>query len=238
MIHRNNLLTGLILVLLAQGAAAVAQEDRITLHDIPRNAEYDSGNRFSGLQSRLNYIDELTGEIPMDGVPDYKPPEPEDDGADNTTTRQRIGQGLLLLFAIGLGFVMLRHAGPFLRRFGLLRELPGAAMNGRTQPDDGTGVPLPGLIERLRGMDDTETALVMLVGALLPVAADQNGLRIRRSETARELLRRLPAQWTHLASLRRIVMTEELVQFGGRPLTRRAFEDCLDRARQILGTPA
>ena len=87
-------------------------------------------------------------------------------------------------------------------------------------------------------MADREAAIVLLLQAALQEAATANGLRLSRSETAREFLRRLPPGWAHGSSLRRLVMAEELVQFGGRILAEETFEQCLHDAAPILGQRA
>ena len=95
-------------------------------------------------------------------------------------------------------------------------------------------------LDQLYQDEDRREALVLLIENLLPAAARQNSIRLGRSETAREIIRRLPHGWALLPELKRIVMTEELVQFGGRDLPERTFEDCLRRAAPILdaGTKA
>ncbi|MEO0388493.1 MAG: DUF4129 domain-containing protein, partial [Pseudomonadota bacterium] len=86
----------------------------------------------------------------------------------------------------------------------------------------------------LAALPERRLALVQLLALSLEAAAAQNGLRLRRAETAREFLRRLPPRWSGLEPLKALAMTEELVQFGGRPVEDTAFETALNQARSIL----
>ena len=223
------------LCLLGAGPSAVAQESRITAHDIAKSETYDEAQGFSRLQTDLIYIDQLEGEIPMDGAPRYQPPEEPDLAIDDGREVEVTNQVLLgLILAVAL-WLLWKFGRPMLERFGLIAPgIKRKAENGGQVVTVEVPKADPDLIARLKAMEDREEALVALVQAVLPVAAASNGLRLTRSETARELLRRLPGAWPHMADLRRIVMTEELVQFGGRPLEEQSFLDCLTRAVPIL----
>lgn len=243
----QSLRVGLFLLctaILATNAPAQTQEvgepTVITGHDVPRDATYARQTRFQRLQGDLVYIDRLEGDIPMDGSPLPPPPEPEDEGSeggDVPVVYKNTSRILLTIAAATLLWVLIRNRQAIFDRLSNTPRVPQA--KGRTKKAPTSVDPAPnadGLIARLRGMQDRRAALVLLLHAVLGDAARQNDLRLGRSETARELLRRLPQSWTHLADTRRLVMAEELVQFGGRPLPEPLFEDCLARAEAILGT--
>ena len=224
----------LTLCLVATGLSASAQESRITEHELSKNQQYLDAQGFSRLQTDLVYIDRLEGEIPMDGAPAYKPPEPPPERVDDRPVEitNQVLLGLILAIAI---FLAWKFGRPVLERWGFVsRNIRRGHETWEARQVGPVVVTDPDLIARLRGMADREAALIQLLEAVLPAAAGANGMRLTRSETARELLRRLPASWPHMADLRRIVMTEELVQFGGRPLAEESFLDCLDRAVPIL----
>ena len=134
-------------------------------------------------------------------------------------------------------FLFLRSGGGF----GALRvRKPGdedrATRKNRRKPgkEGKKAGTLNGLLEQINAMPDRRAALILLLQHSLRRAATDNDLRLGRSETARDILRRLPAQWTHFAALRKLVMAEELVQFGGRALAEATFEECLRTATPIL----
>lgn len=240
MIHlRQTVLVCLLAAFAPAGSPLRAQEPPvITAHPLDRNAAYERSLRFGRIQSELVYIDRLEGEIPMDGAPPYRPPEPEPSrDAGQLDSMTVIGRVFLVAFALLAAWMLLRNVPAFRGRFGPRTPRARAPKPAPERQDPAAALPGADLLARLRAAHDREAALVELVRALLPVAADQNGLRIGRSETARELLRRLPTGWPHIADLRRIVMAEELVQFGGRALDAQRFEDCLDRAAPILAGP-
>lgn len=220
-------------------AAAQQTPPHITGFELPANPAYEDAIRYSRLQSDLVYIDRLDGPIPMNDLPLRRPPEVAEDGRDAgaqlfeaSQVVSRVALGILLLF---LAVALVKSRRGLMHRLGRTEGGSAGANGGPAPPPaDPAAENHMALIERLRAMQDRQQALVALIEATLASAADQNRLRLGRSETARDLLRRLPRSWPHLAQLRRLVMTEELVQFGGRPLPETTFEDCLRRALPIL----
>jgi hypothetical protein len=231
---------GLGLCIWAGCGAASAPElpDHITGFDLPADPGYEQAVRFSRLQSELVYIDRLAGPIPMDGLPLRQAPdaiEGEGDGGSElfqaSQLVSRVALGILVLFTL---VALIKGRRGLMHRLGRTQAGAGATGGAAQAIPDPPAENHMALIERLRTMEDREQALVALIEAALASAANQNRLRLGRSETARELLRRLPRSWPHISGLRRLVMTEELVQFGGRPLPESTFEDCLRRALPIL----
>jgi len=202
---------------------------------LAKGEAFARATRFSRLQQDLVYVDRLEGEIPLDGTD--PPPPPGTDPGEREQITVIVTRILLGVLALGL-LVLARRRGPDLWRR-VMGGAPGAPRIQRRPakapdaPNSGAA-PAADLITRLRGMHDHEAALVQLLHAVLPAAAQANGLRLGRAETARDLMRRIPPDWPNRADLGRIVMAEELVQFGGRVLSRQALEECLDRAAPIL----
>ncbi|NNU81522.1 DUF4129 domain-containing protein [Halovulum dunhuangense] len=218
------------------GAVPSATPDatsRITPYSLERNADYDRRTRFSRLQTELVYVQSRTGEIPVDL--ETLRPAAQERGAGLSALVPGASRAVLVgLALVALVLLVLRRE----RLLALLRVNPASARTSRhaasaVAQTDGNGLD-PALIARLRGMADRRAALVELLEAALAAAATANGVRFGPSETARDFLRRLPRDWPHLQDLRWIVMTEELVQFGGRPLREARFLDCLERAAPIL----
>ena len=232
----------LILCIWTACGAASAQEipSHITGFDLPADPGYQQAIRFSRLQSELVYIDRLDGPIPMDGLPLRRPSDAtegeSDSGAELFEASQVVSRVALAILGLFLLVVLFKNRRGLMYMLGRAPRAPAGAEAG---PDMSTLQDLQyedhmALIERLRAMPDREQALVALIEASLASAANQNRMRLGRSETARDLLRRLPGSWPHITGLRRLVITEELVQFGGRPLREATFEDCLRRALPIL----
>lgn len=213
-----------------------AQAPQYTSHELNTNEAYDRRVMFNRLQTELVYIDRLDGEIPLDGK--APPASQEDDNAPTELSDAfRLAMRIALAIAVVTFLVLLyRNRGWLAERFDGLQpgQRPRSKPATRQSSDDTLD---PALIARLRAMTDRRAALVELLREALRAAAEQNGMRMGRSETARELLRRLPRGWHHLPALRSIVMAEELVQFGGRPLADATFETCLTQATPILSAP-
>lgn len=240
-------LAAITLLLLSLSAFPGVSQDAapdITLIEVPENPDYARSVRLSRLQSRLNYVEETSGPIPMDAAANISVPEtaePSNSRPFEWTAFEFLSR-LALLIVIGLGlYALLKHGGFLTGKFRSPQDAHSASARDHVGNGHQPDIPRPeteALFTRLRAMPDREEALMLLIGHTLEAAGRQHALRLRRSETAREFLNRLPAQWQSMTDLRRITMTEELVQFGGRPLPEKTFEDCLRRAYPILtGAP-
>ncbi|MEO1273820.1 MAG: DUF4129 domain-containing protein [Pseudomonadota bacterium] len=220
-------------------APALAQDDtgvatRIVEHEVTRGDDYARATRLTRVQTDIRYVEEANGTIPMDGpIPD--PPDQRQD-FDFVPPGDAVELLTRIVLVIGVVFLLVlifRNRHFLTNRFGGAepKKRGVTAQPGQTPVLD---VDHPGLLAELRAMEDRAAALERLASAVMDVAAHANGLRLGASETARDLLGRLPQSWTHWAGLRRIVMAQELVRFGGRPLAETTFEACLDAADPIL----
>lgn len=89
-------------------------------------------------------------------------------------------------------------------------------------------------LERLRAMPDRKQALILLLRRALERALEIHGMALGRSQTAREILRKLPRSWDHYAALSRLVGFEERVQFGGHDLPEPVFQESLSLAEPLF----
>ncbi|WP_112322438.1 DUF4129 domain-containing protein [Oceanibium sediminis] len=237
---RQSIRTAAILacgLLLGTAAAAPAQDTpapRITPHEVTRNPDYMDALMLRRVQADITYIAELEGELPLDGLPLEPPPEPADDVRDVDAQADLLGRIVVFGGLAALALLLFSKRAALGHLLGGGRARPDQARSAGKQVDAPEESTPTGLLTRLSRAKNREAALVELLEAVLSAAARANGLRVGRSETARELLRRLPRDWPHLGGLRTIVMTEELVQFGGRPLAPEAFRTCLHEAHPIL----
>lgn len=222
---------------LLPAAPGVAQ-DAVILPVTP-NSEYQAAIRFRNIQSEMFHVDRGFDGVDMDQMPGPAiEAEAQDDAPRSVPDRLVENLNLLFLAALAgvIGFLAYKYGGR--ARDGFARGDNGKRAARRTpQTEEQRQIKrarTQELIARLLDMEDREAAMVELIHHVLDAAAVQHELRLGRSETARDFLRRLPQDWHHLADMRRIVIAEELVQFGGRPLITRTFEDCLRRATPIL----
>ncbi|MHA3914217.1 DUF4129 domain-containing protein [Halovulum sp. GXIMD14793] len=206
------------------------------------DADYRASVRFRNIQSEMFYVDRNMGDLDLDGLPD--PPVDRSEelvrGDAPVSTRTRLSENIATIALIGLlatlGYLAYKYGGR--ARDGFARPDKGRRNNRRSAPIEEQRqikrARTQELIARLLDMEDRHAAMVELIHHVLDAAATRHDLRLGRSETSRDFLRRLPEDWPYLADMRRIVIAEELVQFGGRPLITRTFEDCLRRATPIL----
>lgn len=106
------------------------------------------------------------------------------------------------------------------------------------QADAGPADNLAGraFLDELRAMADRKAALILLLKRALELAVEINGMALGRSQTAREVLRKLPSTWTHYPALSRLVGFEERVQFGGHELPEPVFQESLSLAEPLFVT--
>ena len=90
-------------------------------------------------------------------------------------------------------------------------------------------------LKQLQAMADRRAALILLSKRCLERAVAINGMALGRSQTAREILRKLPRNWDHHEALSRIIGFEERVQFGGHDLPEPVFQESLHLARPLFG---
>jgi hypothetical protein len=104
------------------------------------------------------------------------------------------------------------------------------------QASDGPANNLAGLefLNELRKMSDRKAALILLLKRALERAVEINGMALGRSQTAREILRKLPRSWDHYPALSRLVGFEERVQFGGHDLPEPVFQESLSLAEPLF----
>ena len=205
--------------------------------DVPRgdaSSQYTRTQRFSGVQHQAKYVDTIEGAIPMESAPEYEPPEKSsarpDSKIDPTFVQFLFVAGVfgligVLFYQFG-GFSQVALRGP--KR--VIKPAPDVA-SAVHQADD---TPARDFFSAIAAMKDRRAALILLVGRALRDAAQSNGLRLTRSETARTILRRLPVTWLNFSALRELVQTEELVHFGGRDLSEDTFARCLELARPLV----
>ncbi len=106
----------------------------------------------------------------------------------------------------------------------------------RAEPADTPGDLATGgdFLDRIRAMPDRKQALILLLKRALERALEIHGMTLGRSQTAREILRKLPRTWDHYAALSRLVGFEERVQFGGHDLPEPVFQESLSLAEPLF----
>lgn len=162
-----------------------------------------------------------------DTTVEIRRPEPQSSDRERWTWAAAITVILLIIAAVAIRYGGLGSIG--FRRIG----------DRARDPDEERAVieaegGLAGFLDRLRAMRDRPAALLLLIQGALERAGQMTGARVLRSQTAREVLRRLPPDWPYRDALGRIVRVEEVVQFGGRELSEPVFEECLVLAEPLF----
>lgn len=203
------------------------------------NAAYDGEVASSGLQSEIVYL-KPSAPFEPDASITIDVPEPEEDAGTrrDTTVARWVWGAIFAAILIGVIALFITQGGAIGVSFG------GPARDDRRGPDPDRMTqdafdainrqPLDQFLASLRAMADRRMALILLVSRALERAADQNDVRLGRAQTARDILRVLPASWRHLPALRGLVREAEIVHFGGRDLTEDKWEECFAAAEPIF----
>lgn len=139
---------------------------------------------------------------------------------------------LLVVGLIVLAVVFIRAGGA--GRFGGQAAPRGAAI---TEPDTVATSPVerPLLsLDAILAMDDIAAALGELQRLTLTAAAAVTGIILRKSETAREVLRHLPADWGHRGIVLDLVSEAELVRYAGREVQPERLAELVEAVRPLL----
>ena len=162
--------------------------------------------------------------------------QPEGPGAEAGAGRQielDLPTALIAIaILLGIGYVFVRFGGTITVSLG---GEAGNAERGRrgrvaSAPDD----EVPATLESILGLSDRREALVLLARSVLAATVAANGVLLQRSWTARDALRHIPRNQTHLDALRALVLASERVQFGGRDVTEDEFNGHLSRIRPLI----
>lgn len=219
-------------VLILSALPAGAQTGAVAPLVAPRTATgeaYLAAVSGKGLQVPVVY---LPPGAPLDAAVSA-PVEERDVSGGISSLVKTIAWGVIALLVGGLVFALWRGrrnlrdlAGPKQRDFARRPEAPAEAMPGAALDQD--------LIARLQDEADPREGLRRILQRFLALAAKDNALPLKRSLTTRELMHRLPGSWAHRDALEVLARRTELVVFGGREISREAYEECLDLARPFL----
>ncbi len=146
--------------------------------------------------------------------------------------------GLFAALILGLVlWVLVRQGGA--GGFNTARE----AAPGERAPDPehaaAAAVGAPRLtLEEILALEDLRVALGALLRLTLEAALRLSGAALRRSATARDILRRLPQDFAHLQAVAVLVREAEAVRFGGADISRDRFDVLVDLVRPLLAAEA
>jgi len=90
------------------------------------------------------------------------------------------------------------------------------------------------LIERLRAEPDPGEGLRLVLQRFLVLAAQENSVALKRSLTTREIMQRLPGEFSHRSALETLASEVERVVFGGKSIEPEQYQHCLDLAAPFL----
>ena len=220
-----------VVLILAAPWPAFGQIRELAFEDTESAAAYRRAIRFSGVKNRAFYIDEVTGDIPMDAAPRIQPrveapPSPVPD---------RTIPYIIVVGVFGLiGFLLWRFGGQSQITLRNSQAVSAGRVPAVGPAQAGADQNIGDFLKSLAAMPDRRAALILLVGRVLRRAAETNGLRLKRSETARDILRRLPRDWALFDPTRNLVVAEELVHFGGRGVSDGQLDAYIAIARPIL----
>lgn len=89
-------------------------------------------------------------------------------------------------------------------------------------------------LDDVLAMEDEARALGALLRLVLESALGRMEMSLKRSETARAVLRRLPRDWEHFIPVARLVGLAERVRYAGDPIDREGLITAVEDVRTVL----
>jgi len=225
------LFLAVVLVLTAQPAPS--QEAVVEPLEIRESGtDYLRSIRLRRIDSDVGYYDPTRPPPPLDTS--AQPPKRRDPREPGEIDLPTIFITTAILLVIG--FVFLRYGGGFSVSF--RRDAENAERARRGGPISGGDDEVPASLDVILRTADRRRALMMLARKALAATVAANGVLLQRSWTARDALRHIPTDQSHLDALRLLVLASERVQFGGRDVAEGELEHHLAGVRPLLGTGA
>ena len=219
----------LVAVVLPMSAAAGAGEGPGEIYEPPRT-EVGEGYR-ERARRRGIAVDART--LSADAPLTLRPPALRFDLA----TSEGAFRALAWLIVVGAGVLVV--VALLRARFGDLLRREDAPAGGRPAVVEFADVGRVDLartrLSDLLAMEDPREALRVLLVMALARAAEANGIALRRSLTARDVLAHVPEAWRMREALEALVRRAELVLFGGRPFERADLAPLVEAARPMVG---
>jgi len=159
-------------------------------------------------------------------------PEESTDGTERTTdTPTAVISGAILL---GIFFLFIRYGGAMSVSF--RSDVQNAERARRSDRQSATfGETEPTSVDKILRLQDRRAALVLLAQNALTTAVTADGSMLQRSWTARDALRRVPAELGLKPALTDLVLASERVQFGDRDVSEEEFQSHFENIRPLLG---
>lgn len=206
--------------------------------DHASSANYSDLARREGLQTELERLE--AGEDWRERADSRSPPEEESQPSERSTSRLLFAD-LIGNIIIGAAIIILIVIVALVVRYGM-----GVRVSMQAEADageiDSTPPPVTGAlvnepvasVREILAMDDFSAALGALQRLVLMAAAEATGSFLKRSDTAREALRRLPNDWPHYDTVAALVHAAERVRFAGDTIDREQLTAFVEAARPIL----
>lgn len=189
--------------------------------------------RIRGIDSDVAYFDPASPPPPMETRQTPKAPSNPEEWSFGGGLG---GLPLLISAAVlaAIAYVFFRFGGGVSISFG--REGDNASRRG-DRGGAGRRGPVaasPGSLKAILRVRDRRAALIQLAQTALTTAVTANGLLLQRSWTARDVLRHLPENQSHIGALRNLVHASERVHFGGRDISEAEFQTHVEDIRPLL----
>ncbi|WP_291843425.1 DUF4129 domain-containing protein [Maricaulis sp.] len=205
----------------------------------PAPEDYSEFAQSRGLQAGLDHLDAETDWREMADLPEAASDANRPSWRANLTAIRLTIWTLVTVAVLVLAYIVylaIRHGA------GLRVDTRAPASSGDRRAARGPGtaaqdLPVLGLHEIAR-LTDAATALGALQRLVLVAAAEATGSILRRSETAREALRRLPRDWAHYERVARLVQIAEQVRYAGRSIEQDGVDSLIADARLVLEAKA
>lgn len=195
---------------------------------------YQKSIRFRGIDANVAYYDPSGPPPPIETS---QQPEQKKRSDGDWSVGGDVSFVPLLIsaaFLVAIAWLFARFGSGFsvsLGRDGDNAERMGQGRRGRALADEPA---TPSSLTWILRIQDRREALIQLARTALITSVSAQGVLLQKSWTARDALRRLPADQSHLGALRQLVLASERAHFGGREVSEEEFQAHVRDIRPLL----
>lgn len=192
--------------------------------------------RLRGIDADVAYFDPSGPPPPMETGQEPKAPVERPDRKTEWSLGSIDIAALVVSAAVllAIAYVFARFGGSISVSLGRDAGNTARARGGAARSSGALSTAAPSSLASILRLQDRREALVQLAQSALAAAVSANGVLLQRSWTAREALRHLPAEQSHMSALRSLVHASERVHFGGRDVSEEEFQSHVDNIRPLL----
>lgn len=214
-----------------QATAQVAKEQPLAI--TPSGEAYLQSIGLRGIDTDVAYFDPTAPPPALETDQKIEKPDKETNASNGIGSVPPVLSVLAAALLAGVAFLFFRYGGSFAVSMKSDAENPSRRARPARMTQQAINN-LPSDLATIINMKNRREALIALAQSALARAVTANGLLMQKSWTARDALRRLPADQLHRTVLADLVAAGERVHFGGRDVPEDVFDAYVTKIKPLF----